>query len=159
MPINSTKKRRSSCEKLMQLIIRSFLKLSSMPHAGSDVTSSNSLPPPKSHHSTVKPPKNPTGKTPNSRHVVGLEGGGSSSFIKIQGNDHPDNGIADDASRYSDLQSSELKAAVTNLKASDYIRRFHERNKRESVSLVLPPPPPPPQQPQPQPRQGRFLVK
>ncbi|KAL7603687.1 hypothetical protein Lser_V15G14788 [Lactuca serriola] len=117
---------------------RSFQKLSSFPLSGNDVRSSSSI------SSPVKKPRNPTPKKPNSLHVDGLEGGGNSSSIKIQGNDHRDIRISDDASWYSGMLTSELKASVTNLKASDYIRRFHERNKHESVSLVLPPPPPPP---------------
>ncbi|CAH1417170.1 unnamed protein product [Lactuca virosa] len=137
----SIHKKRSPCEKLMQ-IMRSFHKLSSSPLTGTDIRSTSSLSPPHSHHPIVKQPKNPTTKPPNSHNVDGLDGGGSSSFIKIQGMDHHDIAIADDVSRYSGMQTNEIKASVTNLKASDYIRRFHERNKHESVSLVLPPPPP-----------------
>ncbi|KAL7603685.1 hypothetical protein Lser_V15G14787 [Lactuca serriola] len=122
----------------MQLI-RSFQKLSSFLLTGNDVGSTSSISPP------VIKPRTTTLKTPNSHHFDGLEGGGSSSFIKIQGNDHHDIRISDDdASCYSGMLTSELKTSVTNLEASDYIRRFHERNKHESVSLVLPPPPPPP---------------
>ncbi|CAH1417169.1 unnamed protein product [Lactuca virosa] len=160
--MSMNKKRSSLCEKLMQLM-RSFFKLSSCPLKGTDAGSSSSvLPPPNSHHPTVKQPKDPTRKPPNSRHADGSDGGGSSSFIKIQGINHSDIGIADDASWYSGIQSSELKASVTNLVASDYIRRFHERNKHESVLLVLPPPPPPPPPPQQPPTplpQRQFLVK
>ncbi|KAI3497740.1 hypothetical protein L1887_33248 [Cichorium endivia] len=126
--------------------MRSFFRLSSCPFTGTDVRSSTSLPPPHNHHPTVKQPIDPTRKPPNSRHMDGSDGGGTSSFIKIQGIDNQDIGIAN-------IQSSEVKASVTNLVATDYIRRFHERNKHESVLLVLPPPPPPP------PRQGRLLGK
>ncbi|CAH1429460.1 unnamed protein product [Lactuca virosa] len=112
----------------MQLI-RSFQKLSSFLLTGNDVRSTSSPSPP------VIKPGTTTLKTPNSRHFHGLEGGGSSSFIKIQGNDHRDIRISDDddASWCSGMLTSELKTSVTNLEASDYIRRFHERNKHEYV--------------------------
>ncbi|KAL8249897.1 hypothetical protein R6Q59_006765 [Mikania micrantha] len=58
---------------------------------------------------------------------------GSPSFIKIHGiNQH-------------DIETSELKGSVTNLMVSDYIKRFHERNKRDMPSSVMPPSPPRPQ--------------
>ncbi|KAI3763592.1 hypothetical protein L2E82_13552 [Cichorium intybus] len=154
MPINSTQNKRSPCSKLMQLM-KSFLELSQPPLTGSDVRSTTSLSPPHNHHQTVKQPKISIPEMQNSRQLDGLDGRGSSYVIKIQGINHLDIGRADDASNYGGMQTHELKASVTNLKDSDYIRRFHEKNKHESVSLVLPPPPPPP----PLPRQGRFLLK
>ncbi|KAL4586865.1 hypothetical protein LXL04_011510 [Taraxacum kok-saghyz] len=142
MFIKTTQKKRSPCEKLMQMM-RSFLKPSSFPLTGTDVKSSSSPSPPQSHHQTAKQTQNPMRKPSDSRRVGGLSGGGTSSFIKIQGVDHHDVGISDEF-----LKTSKLEASVTNLVASDYIRRFHERNKHESVALVLPPPPPPPPPPQ-----------
>ncbi|PWA42159.1 hypothetical protein CTI12_AA547410 [Artemisia annua] len=62
----------------------------------------------------------------------GLDGGKSSSFIKIHGPDERGS---------ESTQTSTLEASVTNLMVSDYIKNFHERNKHEAVSLVLPPPP------------------
>ncbi|KAI3720270.1 hypothetical protein L6452_21183 [Arctium lappa] len=124
MTINSSQKKRSSCEKLMRMM-KNLLKFSSFPVPVNDVRTSSSNSPPRRHHQPEEQPKHQ--KLPNGHQSGGLDGGN----IKIQGNDHHEIGRAD-----------ELKDSVTNLKASDYIRRFHERNQRDSVQLVLPPPPP-----------------
>lgn len=146
MKIDSTQKKRSPREKFMQMM-RNILKFSSFPPP-TEVRLSSSQSPSHRHHPTVKLLQNPTSKRQNSRHVDGLNQEMSSSFIKIQGIDHHDTGRVD--------ETSEVKAAAINLMVSDYIKTFHERNKHESVSLVLPLPPPPLP---PRLHQGRVLLK
>lgn len=126
MRIDSSQKKRSPCDKFMQ-IMKNILKLLSPPFLTTDVRSSSSHSPPHKHDTVVKQHNNKTQKGQNSHHLVGLDGEGSSSFIKIQGTDHHDIGRTNDVNWFNDMQTSELNASVTNLKVSDYIRRFHER--------------------------------
>ncbi|GJY76041.1 hypothetical protein Tco_0481157 [Tanacetum coccineum] len=140
MTSDSSQKNISSCEKCMQ-ILKNILKFSPFPPRLTDGRSSSSRSPPHTHHQSIKPPRNMTPKLQNRRRMDGLDRGKSSSFIKIQGTDDKDIRRVDDANRYESTRTSELEVAVTNLMVSDYIKNFHERNKHEAVSLVLPPPP------------------
>ncbi|KAK1425811.1 hypothetical protein QVD17_21172 [Tagetes erecta] len=142
MTYDNNQKNRSPCEKFKKMM-RNIIKLSSFPLLETDGRSSNVHSPPHLHHLAIKRPKNQTLRRPQS----GLDGGGSPSFIKIQDNDHHDNGRANDY-----MQRGELHNSVINLKASDYIRRFHERNKHDgdggggaatTITTLRPPPPPP----------------
>lgn len=137
MRSDSIQKKRSPCEKFMQTI-RNIFKLSSFPLPETDVRSINSHSPPHRYQSTLKQPKNKTPKMQNNLHVGHLNQGGS-SFINIQGIDHYDIGKLDDVNRYNSMETSEINSSVTNLMVSDYIKRFHEKNQNESVSMVLPP--------------------
>ncbi|KAI3744553.1 hypothetical protein L1987_57636 [Smallanthus sonchifolius] len=125
MTYDYIQKKRSPCDKFMQKM-RNILKLSSFPLPGTDGRSSSSHSPTHTHHLVMKPPKSHTPRRAHSSHLGGLDEGGSSSFIKIQGNDHHDIGRA-----HGHMQMGELNNSVVNLKASDYTRRFHERNKRD----------------------------
>lgn len=125
MAIDASQKKRSSCERFMQMM-RNILKLSSFPITRTNVRSSSYPSPPHKHYPTVKQPKKQEAERGYNFHVGGLDGGGSSSFLKIEGiNQH-------DMGRAHDKQTCELKDSVTNLMASDYIKRFHERNMRDS---------------------------
>ena len=156
MTSDSSQKMISSCEKCMQ-ILKNILKFSSFPPRLTDGRSSSSRSPPHRHHPSIKPPKSMTPKLQNRRKMDGLDGGKSSSLIKIQGINNHDPGRVDDANRYETTQTSKLEASVTNLMFSDYIKNFHERNKHESESIVLPPPPP--QLPPLRLRQDKLLLK
>ncbi|GJX87821.1 hypothetical protein Tco_0339835 [Tanacetum coccineum] len=136
----SSQKNISSCEKCMQ-ILKNILKFSPFPPRLTDGRSCSSRSPPHRHHQSIKPTRNMTPKLQNRRKMDGLDGGKSSSFIKIQGTDDKDIERVDDVNRYESTRTSELEVAVTNLMVSDYIKNFHERNKHEAVSLVLLPPP------------------
>nr|GEU83373.1 RNA-directed DNA polymerase, eukaryota, reverse transcriptase zinc-binding domain protein [Tanacetum cinerariifolium] len=105
------------------------------------IRSSSSRSPPHRHHPSIKSPRNMKPKLQNRRKMDDLDREKSSSFIKIQGTDDKDIRTVDDVNRYESTRTSELEVAVTNLMVSDYIKNFHERNKHEAVSLVLPPPP------------------
>ncbi|PWA65707.1 hypothetical protein CTI12_AA333550 [Artemisia annua] len=131
MTSGSSQKNISSCEKCMQ-ILKNILKFSPFPPRLTDGRSSSSHSPPHRHHPTIKPPKSMTPKLQTRRKMDGLDGVKSSSFIKIHGPDERGS---------ESTQTSTLEASVTNLMVSDYIKNFHERNKHEAVSLVLPPPP------------------
>ncbi|GJX87820.1 hypothetical protein Tco_0339834 [Tanacetum coccineum] len=140
MTSDSSQNKISSCEKCMQ-ILKNILKFSPFPPRLTDGRSSSSRSPPRTHHQSIKPPRNMTPKLQNRRRMDGLDRGKSSSFIKIQGTDDNDIRRVDDVNGYESTRASELEVAVTNLMVSDYIKNFHERNKHEAVSLVLPPPP------------------
>lgn len=141
MTFDNNQKNRFPCEKFKQMM-RNILKLSSFPLLETDGRSSRSHSPLHAHHQVMTRPKNHILRRPHS----GLDGGGSSSIIKIQDNDHHDIG-----GTYDQMQRGhELHNSIINLKASDYIRRFHERNKHDgdggsaatTITTLLPPPPP-----------------
>ncbi|KAJ0828773.1 hypothetical protein HanRHA438_Chr17g0841001 [Helianthus annuus] len=148
MAFDASQKKRSTCEKFMQMV-RNILKLSSFPLPRTNVRSSSSPSPPRKHHTVVEQPKKQTSQRGNSIHVGSSNGEGSSSFIKIHGIDQHNMEAA------HDMKTSELKDSVTNLMVSDYIKRFHERNTRDYIGDASPVMPPP----QPYLHQDRLLFK
>lgn len=117
MASDGGQKKRSSCEKFMQMV-KTILKLSSLPLSKNNGGSSSSPSTPHRNHPVMKQPKKQTPERAKNIHVGGSHGRGTSAFINIQEIDQ------------HDMQTSELADSVTNLMVSDYIKRFHERNMR-----------------------------